>query len=183
MVKIILFVLFVLITVAVCSYVYFGGFNTVQFNLAEQGGETLVYQDMIGDYKNSGMLMDSVYYTLLNEYNIQTYKGFGIYYDNPQKVNREKLRSEIGCIIEENDYPKIDSVKAKYKVKTFPRKTYIVTEFPSKGKLSIIIGIIKVYPAMIQYVKTHKYNDRGFVMEIYDTPGKKIIYRKEIVSD
>ena len=44
-----------------------------------------------------------------------------------------------------------------------------------------MFGIMKVYPALDKYLKEHKYSDSP-IMEIYDVPNKKIIYRKEIIE-
>ena len=180
MIKVIIVILLVLVVAIVSIYAYFGGFTKVQFKVEEQGGEILVYQDMVGDYKQSGVVMNQIYQTLQKEYKIETYKGFGIYYDNPQEVEKTKLRSEIGCVLEEKDHSKINNLKDKYKIKVFPKQKYVITEFPHKGTLSIIIGIMKVYPALTKYVKEHNYNTKGFVMELYDIPGKKTVYRKEM---
>ena len=46
----------------------------------------------------------------------------------------------------------------------------------------IMMGIMKVYPAMNRFVGENGFNEEGLVMEIYDIPGKKIVYRKEIVK-
>ena len=99
-----------------------------------------------------------------------------------QRSGKTKLRSEIGCIIEEKDLSKVADIKENLQIKTFPEKSYIIAEFPNKGKLSIIFGIIKVYSAMDKFVKEKGYKKEGAVMEIYDVPNKKIIYRKEIVE-
>jgi effector-binding domain-containing protein len=151
--------------------------------ISEQGGETLVYENLTGDYKQSPVIMDKVYYSLVNNDKVETYKGFGIYYDNPKSVETSKLRSEIGCILEEKDSVKVvDLKKNNYNIKIFPKGSYLVTEFPFKGKFSVIIGLMKVYPALTDYLKKHGYGEKGAVMEIYDTPNRKIVYRKEIVK-
>ena len=41
---------------------------------------------------------------------------------------------------------------------------------------------MKVYPAMGTVIQKEGYSEKGAVMEIYDIPNKKIIYRKEIVN-
>jgi len=46
--------------------------------------------------------------------------------------------------------------------------------------MSIIMGIMKVYPALNKYISENNLSEEGFVMEIYDVPGKKIIYRKPL---
>jgi effector-binding domain-containing protein len=161
---------------------YYGGFKKVDCRIEEQGGETLAYKEMKGDYSKSGKLMDQIYYALLNDHGIETYKGFGIYYDNPRETEKSKLRSEVGCIVEEKDQPKVAQLEEQFKIKTHPPKSYIVTEFPYKGKMSVLFGMMKVYPALNTFVEKNGYNKDGAVMEIYDVPNKKIVYRKEMLN-
>jgi preprotein translocase subunit SecF len=179
--KIVLLVIIALIITIIAVYAYYGGFKKINFSVEKQGGEILVYENMIGDYKQTPAVSDKVYYSLLNDYGIVTTKGFGIYYDNPKEVEKSKLRSEIGCIVENLDSVTIDKLSGKFQIKTQPYKNYITTKFPFKGKLSIMFGIMKVYPALEKYLKEQKYPDSP-VMEIYDIPNKKIIYRKEIIE-
>jgi hypothetical protein len=161
---------------------WWGAFKRIRLTVAEQGGETLVYQEMKGDYRQSGVVMDKVYYSLLNDYHMETYKGFGIYYDDPRKVETSQLRSEIGCIIEEADVRRLGELHGSFLIKTYPKTRVIVTEFPHKGKLSVFFGMMKVYPALNKYIRQHGYDEQGPVMEIYDIPGKRIVYRKELAG-
>jgi len=178
--KILLTVVLALLAVIAIIYGYNGGFKKVLFREVEQGGEILVYQEFVGDYQQSGAKMDKVYSSLLNDYKIETYRGFGIYYDNPEKVEKSKLRSELGCILESRDSSKIPVLEKNFKIKICPKGNYLVTDFPFMGKLSIMIGIMKVYPALTQHLKDNGYSQTGPIMEIYDTPNKKITYRTEI---
>ncbi len=180
--KITLIIIGVILALIAIVFIYHGGLLKVNCRIDTQGGETLVFKDMIGDYAKSGKLSDEVYYTLLNDYKIETYKGFGIYYDNPKEVEKSKLRSEIGCIVEKKDSTKLSQIKEELKIKTYPEKSYLVCEFPLKGKLSIIFGVMKVYPAIDKFVIENGYKKEGAVMEIYDVPNKKILYRKEIIE-
>jgi hypothetical protein len=41
---------------------------------------------------------------------------------------------------------------------------------------------MKVYPAIEKFVEENGYKKEGAVMEIYDVPNKKIVYRKEIIN-
>jgi hypothetical protein len=115
----------------------------------------------------------------LNNYGIETFKGFGIYYDNPKNVEQNKLRSEVGCIAENIDNDTIEKLKEKYQIKILSEENFLVAEFPFKGFLLIMMGMIKVYPVIGKYIAENNYQD-GAIMEIYDTPNKKIIYRKFI---
>lgn len=182
-IKIVLTAVLVLVAAGVIFYAYFGGFRQVDISISESGGEVLVYEKMLGDYRQSAEVMDRVYYTLLNEDKIETFKGFGIYYDNPQEVEHSVLRSDVGCILEETDISKIPQLQEKYSVRTFPVKEYIIAEFPYKGKASVFVGIMKVYPQINAFAEENGYSEDGAVMEIYDMPNKKILYRKELTKN
>ena len=176
--KIVLIILAILVVLFIVIFAYYGGFMKISFRVENQGGEIVVYENVIGDYSQSAKVSDKVYYALLNDEKIETTKGFGIYYDNPKKVAKEKLRSEIGCIIENADSTILARLSEKYQVKTLPQSNFVVAEFPFKGKLSVFFGIMKVYPALDKFNKEHGYIESP-ITEIYDVPNKKIIYRKE----
>lgn len=180
--KIIIIVFIGLIVIGLVLYAYFGGFKQLDIKIKEEGGETVVYEPIIGDYKQSGAVMDKIYYALLNDHKMETFKGFGLYFDNPQKVEKEKLRSEAGAIIEEKDLEKINGINHSFQIKVLDKKKYITTEFPYKGKMSVMFSIMKVYPALNKYAKENGYNVDGAVMEIYDIPNDRMLYRKEIVA-
>jgi len=174
--KIILVVLAVLLVSILIVYAYYGGFRKITFAIQEQGGEVLVYEDVTGDYAQSFVVSDRIYHALLNDEKIGTTKGFGIFLDNPKKVEKSQLRSQVGCIVDHADSALIARLSEKYHVKTFPRGKYASAEFPMKGKISIIVGIMKVYPALEKFCQEHGISG-GAVMEIYDVPNKKTIYR------
>ncbi len=176
--KIVLIVLAALVVLVIAVYAYYGGFKEISFKIENQGGEFVVYENLTGDYSQSPKVSDRVYYTLLNDEKIETTKGIGIYYDNPKEVAKENLRSEIGCIVENADSSTLTRLSEKYQVKTLPQSEFVVAEFPFKGKLSILFGIMKVYPALDKFCKENGYIESP-ITEIYDVPNKKIIYRKE----
>ena len=181
--KIILIVLAILIIALVTFYAYYGGFKKINISVSKSGGEVLIYEKIQGDYRQSGVIMDKIYNSLLNDDKIETFKGFGIYYDNPQKVEKSKLRSEAGCVLEKMDIDKLPILENKYTIRTFPEKEYIITEFPYKGKISIFFSIMKVYPALNKFANQNGYNEESPVMEIYDVPNNQILYRKELIKE
>ncbi|EGK00622.1 MULTISPECIES: GyrI-like domain-containing protein [Dysgonomonas] len=181
LVKILLALVIGIIILLTAVYAYYGGFRTVNFEEKETGGEVFVYENVTGDYSQSPVVMDSIYYALLNDYKIETTKGAGMYYDNPQQVEKSKLRSEIGCILDTPlDSMQMVVLSSRFKVKTLPKSDYIVGEFPNKGMISTMVGIMKVYPAMTKYIETTDYKADGPVIEIYDVPAKVIIYRQSV---
>jgi hypothetical protein len=159
----------------------FGFFSRITIKRGEQGGERLVFSEAFGDYRKSGLLMDEIYDLLIREASLETFKGFGIFYDNPKEKATESLRYEAGCIIPETiqDLEKIErALGSAYKIKRLEPKECIYLEFPYKGKMSVFFGAMKVYPLIDSYLKQHDLPRDGEVMEIYDVPGKRIGYRK-----
>ena len=47
--------------------VYYGGLKTIKVEVREEGGETVVYESILGDYRKSGLTMDQVYNYLLKD--------------------------------------------------------------------------------------------------------------------
>jgi hypothetical protein len=92
--KIALITIGVLIALLICMYTYYGGFKKIIVKVENQGGEVIVYESVTGDYKDTPKYTDKVYYALLNDEKIKTSKGIGIFYDNPQKTEKAKCRSE-----------------------------------------------------------------------------------------
>ena len=178
--KILLIVIISLTLILIFAYGYYGGFKKLNIQITLQGGETVVYEDILGDYRQTGIVMDKVYYTLLNDYKIETFKGYGKYIDNPKKTETSKLRSEAGCIIEKKDLESLSGLSVNFNKKILPVEKYITTEFPYKGKISVFFSIMRVYPLLNKFAKENNMNDTGAVTEIYDIPNKRILYRKEI---
>ncbi len=180
--KTVLIIFTSLILLLLVILAWLGFFKKIQFTVQQAGGDVLVFESHTGDYKNVGKVIDKMYYALLNEEKVECFRGFGIYYDNPQKVEKEKLRAEVGNILE-NPTPEILSqLTPKYNIKTLEEQKFLVAEFPYKNQMSIVMGIMKVYPALNRYIRNHNLSEDGYVMEIYDVPNKRIIYRKEMRS-
>ncbi|MBU3914542.1 GyrI-like domain-containing protein [bacterium] len=168
-------VTFVVISIVIVLS-YYGLFADIRLENRNVGPFKLVYEKHIGDYKNTSVIMDKIYYTLLNEDSIATTKGFGLYYDKPGTVETGKQRSIAGCILEGQDEIKVAELSKKYNIKEFPASDSIVVDFPFKGMVSIFIGIFRVYPQISDYLKEKGERLDAPVMEIYDGINKRIIY-------
>ncbi|MBU0927517.1 MAG: GyrI-like domain-containing protein [Spirochaetes bacterium] len=179
----ILLVTAALAAVATLAAARYGAFLRVTPTLSEEGGERLVYEELRGDYRLSGPAMDRVYYSLLNERAIETFLGFGLYYDDPRRTPKAELRSEAGCVIEDPDRTRASELGPGFLQRDFPRGTYATAEFPFRGKASIMLGILKVYPALAAAATAAGYGPGGFIMERYDVPGKRILYRKQLLGE
>ncbi|NHF59704.1 GyrI-like domain-containing protein [Flavobacteriaceae bacterium TP-CH-4] len=179
--KIVTVVIGVLLIVLIGLYAYYGGLTAISPEIKEVGGETLVYEQMTGDYGQSAEVSDRVYQKLLDDYQIETTKGFGVYYDNPQTTEKEILRADVGCILE-SDFEKIAVLKNDFEIRQYPEGSYLTAEFPYRGMPSILIGIMKVYPALHSYLEQNGYRVDSPGLEIWDLPNQKIIYRRELIK-
>lgn len=178
--KITLIIIVATLAVLIGVSAYYGGFRKIEFSIVERQPEWVVYESVTGDYGQTPQVTDRVYNTLLNEWGIETYRGFGIFYDNPQDTEKDKMRSDLGCMLENApDSFLISQIETKFNIKELPEGKFLTTEFPYKGSLSIMFGIMRVYPAMNKYCIEHNIGDSP-IMEIYDVPNGKIIYQKEI---
>lgn len=169
---IIVAVIFITLLLVLSRY---GLFAPVNVSEKVAGPYMMVYKKHVGDYKNVDPVIGDLCNDLKNNYSLETTKGFGLYYDNPQQVDAEKLRSIVGCIVKGKTVEDLNKVSGKYSVREFPSSKSVVAEFPYKGDMSIIIGIMKVYPALGAYIQEHKYNMTP-IMELYDMPNERIEY-------
>jgi hypothetical protein len=159
--------------------IYSGYYQKIKIWEQEMGPYTVVYKEHKGDYSKIKTVMDSVYASLKKE-GIETTRGVGIYYDNPMVTPKEELKSLGGCILEENQLGKVSELQSKnYLVKQIDKKQSLVTEFPFTTPLSIMLGVVKVYPEINRYIKEKGYKNNA-IMEIYDMLNKKITYRMEL---
>ncbi|MEN7982462.1 MAG: GyrI-like domain-containing protein [Nanoarchaeota archaeon] len=173
---------FVLILIAsvIFGLYYFGIIQEVQIKEQEVGPFKVVYKTHIGDYSEVGKIQNEIVSSLLDN-RINTTKWFGIYYDNPQEIEKSGLRSEVGVIIDEKDYSEIMMLKGKYNIKNIPKSKNVVATFPYRNKYSIMLGVFKVYPKLNKYIEEKNYLPSP-IMEIYDSTNQKIIYLFEIVE-
>ncbi len=176
----IIFIPLIIIIVALIFLAHIGLFVEIVVEEKEMGPYVLVYEDHKGDYKGTANIQDNIYYSLLRSHNIKTYKGFGIYYDNPKEVATSELRSIAGVILEEKDYDKKKFLTDEgYSIKEVEARKSIVVEFPYKNNFSVMLGLMRVYPVIEEYIKSNDLENKE-MMEIYDVPSGKIIYLMEI---
>lgn len=104
--KMIIIIMTAILLIIVSVYAYFGGvltvfgdILTVNIQTENQGGETIVYERVIGDYRQTPQYTDKIYYALLKGEKIETdrctgferietTRGIGVFYDNPRNVDK-----------------------------------------------------------------------------------------------
>lgn len=154
---------------------YLGVFSNYSIEEKIEGGYTVVGIEVVGPYSKVGKHIDAVD-TKLKGLGIVSSRGFGIYYDNPNMVPKEKCRSFVGNILDENDFGKLEEIRGKgMKIDTIPKSIALVVQFPYKNMMSFMVGPMKVYPMLNEYV-----NEKGLkptlTYEVYDMGAKKTIF-------
>ncbi|PJZ51756.1 GyrI-like domain-containing protein [Leptospira adleri] len=147
---------------------YLGAFDRVQVKEDTLGPLYVLSHERIGDYNNIGATFE-VLQKELPAKGIQNFKLFGIYLDNPNEVPKDKLRSEVGAILSEPLSKVPEGLSLDLKLRTIPKKRYVLSEFPFRNFLSIFLGIYKVYPKVFQACEERGCNLKGkYSMEIYE---------------
>ncbi|MCD7972646.1 MAG: hypothetical protein LUG18_08250 [Candidatus Azobacteroides sp.] len=162
-------------------YIYYGGLHNIEFTTLRVGGETMVYEELHGEYIMAGQVTDRIYQQLVENEQIKPSKKVGVYYGDPQRVSRHNhLRFEGGCLLDHVDSIQLVALQQKYKVKALPKCSYLTAEFPLKGFISNLVGIIKIYPHLEDYLDEKGIRTFQPITHIYDTENNKIIYRLQL---
>lgn len=147
---------------------YYGMFSPLNVEEKTMGPFSLVYQRHTGEYSGIGPKIEEVRTFLEKELNIYCVRGFGIYLDNPSVTPVEKRRALCGCILDVDDKDIRARVAKRYSIRDIDEGSFVTAEFPSRGKLSYMLGPMKVYPAFEKYFKG-KNIPGGPSMEIYES--------------
>ena len=176
---------FALLAVALLAFLwYLGAFSPVKITEKEMGPYTIAYKSFVGEYKETGKVFMDVYNTLKDAGFALTEKSdsIGVYYDDPAKVAKDKLRSDCGFVISKEDSIKaIALLKKDVKVMTINNSKCLVVEFPMKNMLSFMIGPMKAYPALMGYAVKNNLKV-GMVYEYYDMKNNLILFIMQIAK-
>ena len=151
---------------------YMGFFKKIEVMKKDMPSMIVVYKNAVGSYAENAKKMSEVF-EYLKEEGIETERGIGIYFDNPDLVAPEKLRASVGAILPDIYKDKIPKIIEKVNVQTLPSSPALYSEFPHKNYLSYIIGPMKVYPKFSEKLKKDMIAPSAGI-EIYDTVNKKI---------
>jgi hypothetical protein len=157
----------------------YGLFADVQFRRRQTGPYVLVYETRTGDYKAAGAVMGQVRTTLAEKFNLRCPRAFGLYYDNPETVETANLRSIAGCIMdsdgENKSISELKGMGISFGIAELSQTESITTDFPFKGTLSIVFGVMRVYPKLKAYIRDNHIAPKP-IMELYDPANEKITY-------
>jgi len=168
-------VLFAVSAICLAFLSWAGLFSEIKISEEKAGPFFLAYDVSIGPYRKSADVMDKIYNTLLGEKGVSATMGFGLYYDKPETVPEKKLRSISGCVVEKEYQHRLQAPSPKFRTGSIPESNAIVARFPYNGKISILIGIFRVYPQLSRYT-SEKELAAGPVLELYDVKNGSISY-------
>lgn len=147
-----------------------GFFKDVVINEQPMPEMHVVYLEHVGPYHKILDSLEKIEDWAKKE-NVDCSKSFGHFLDDPEVVEHERLRSDVGCIV---DFAKRDLPEG-FKAKTIPAGKFLVAE--SMG--SPAIGPMKVYPKARQQFAERNLTPPEDVIEIYhrlDDKSMKTLY-------
>jgi hypothetical protein len=161
-------------------YGYYGGFASISFNEKKAGGETIVFKNTKGDYPQTEIATNDILSFIAKNIKTTPSRNFSYYEMNPHVMDKKNLKSQGGCILDATDTSYYSLLRKSYKIRSLENDNYVVTSFPLKGKLSVLIAQIRVYPNLYRYINAKGYNYMSPVTEIYDNKKHLIIFRMKI---
>ncbi|MGZ3770591.1 MAG: AraC family transcriptional regulator [Bdellovibrio sp.] len=158
------FVLVAIISFSLFLANYLGAFKGVDISIAQQGPLKTVYMEHVGPYHKVNKIIEKVE-TYMKSRGITCGRTFGEYLDDPQTVEEARLRSKVGCIVE-NPPPNLPE---ELKVGEIPARKYVVAVFTGSPG----IGPLKVYPRVSDFMVKNNLKQTGAVVEIYEIQSIK----------
>lgn len=174
-------VLYIIAFLLVSALVYLGFYNAFyspEINMNVEGNETVVYLEVNDRYQLTDSVMKLVFNELYEKNGIVVTKGFAIHQPLPENDGKKITTLIAGCIVEAEDTVKLSAISKEFTISQLPVQQYITSNFPLKGKMSIMFGLYRVYPKLDAYCNEHGFSSLEPVTEIYDRKAKRIHYRK-----
>jgi hypothetical protein len=178
-------ILYILIFLLVSALVYLGFYNAFyqpKVTLNYEGNETVVYLEVNDRYQLTDSVMKLVFNELYEKHGIVITKGFAIHKPLPEDAERKITTLIAGCIVEAEDTAKLSQISETFTIAILPADDYLISDFPLKGKMSIMFGLYRVYPKLDAFCKKQGYSSLEPVIEIYDRKSKRIHYRKKAIK-
>lgn len=160
------FASFFIIT-AVFFYFRLGFYKDVKLEKQQSPIELhLIYKEHRGPYHKINNAIKEVEEWAKLE-NIKCTITFGEYFDNPSRIDPERLKSHAGCVVKEKP---TEDLPAHIHYKHIESKIYLKAEFEG----SPAIGPMKVYPAIQDWLYKNNEQENGAIIETYTIYGDEM---------
>jgi effector-binding domain-containing protein len=144
-----------------------GSFKSVSIEKASVGPYVAVYKNRLGAYHESSATLIQIE-ELLKENNFLCIQSFGLYIDDPNQVDAERLRSELGCLFDEKFKTPLEKLISEknldLNIKYLDTKNYVVGTF--EGSPALVS--LKVYPKIKEWAQQQRYTLKTEALEIYE---------------
>jgi len=175
--KLVMIVLSVVIVI-ILVLVYIGVFSEVVIEEATMGPYTYAYVSYTGPYKDVLTPMEDLKLKL-REAGFTPTRGFGVYYDDPEKIDAKILKSDVGAIIPETEFDKMEANQVNFNFETIEASDYLVAEFKIKNAIADMYIPLKVNYVLSRYLKKNNLPYPSKVIEIFDTNPNRILFLME----
>lgn len=157
--------LFILVSLVFVYLISQGLLQSVKVEQRMMPGFRIAGIRHIGPYEKIGDAFNQIH-AVADEQGVPV-KMIGVYFDNPNEVVEDSLRSLAGIIVSEEDSARL-SVLSNLTFLTIPAGNAAVSNFETDGMVSMIIGAMKSYPTLTEYVAEKGLAEQvNFVYEVY----------------
>lgn len=159
-------------SVIVLFLFYSGYFTPITFKTIDLPELTLALVPYVGPYKSSSTLQVKLFEEL-KEAGLDIDSSAGIYFDNPKLVAEAENRSLIGVVMKDEDKEKFLALNSDARLVELVSQKVLYSGFAYKSGLSIMLAIMKIYPAIVKGAKRQAF-DVYESIEVYDFPNKTL---------
>jgi hypothetical protein len=160
---------------------YNGAFKTVVVQKGQQGGHLLIGLDHKGSYQKIATVFDKVKQIQQSE-KLDSSLFVGVYFDDPASVEEEKLRSFAGFAIKDSATGlKLLENHPNLHFQTIEKRYSYFTEMETPNMISMILAVIKAYPALGEKIKEDnpKTSGNGLGFEEYHQNFTRFVLQVE----
>lgn len=164
--------LFSFSSVIIVFFIYLGYFNPVKFEIKDTPSLEMAVVSFVGAYKDATSKQLEVL-KVLAEAGLDVSATVAIYFDDAKKMEDEVCRCLVGVVIK--DVKAFSDLNLDMQLLALPIVKSYFTSFSYKSGLSIMLAIMKIYPAI---KKRHKRHNAVLYesIEVYDFTNKVLNY-------
>ncbi|MEY4616876.1 MAG: hypothetical protein RJB66_1836 [Pseudomonadota bacterium] len=145
---------------------YLGVFKPVVLGIGDFGPHQLVYKKHMGAYHKIVPTIEDVE-RFVRSKGEPCKISFGEFLDDPKKVEQDRLRANVGCLV---DYP-MENLPEDFEQKNVEKQLFIHAQFEG----SPAIGPYKVYMKVFSVMEQKGLEPNGSVFEFYEVlPNQKM---------
>lgn len=173
-----LIVISVIVVVLLAFLSYEGIWATAKIEKAEEGGYVMMGIDHKGAYYKIGDTMKKLQ-DEVKAAGIENPKFAGMYYDNPDEVAEDSLRSFAAVIVSNAaDSAKLMAMK-HYKIVEVEKGSALICDMRTPDMISTIIAVYKAYPAFSEYFasKPEEAKTIKYTYELYKKGTTRFVFQ------